>query len=697
MGALEIRMSSQNLKPLGNFRMPELDTGAAKMWDAQARAAERAAAAARTAGMAEVEGISRRGRIVADTLGHLGKLAMELFNRENERIATNAILASEQERNAFMFGDGTPDNPGQFNVEFDANGAENWLAGLKAENERRTEKYTKDLNAPQRRMYEEAMAKKEVEWQLRIGSHAAKKTLAYQITTAQADTKSALDEACAKFAIPEARDGAIADYYEKVKKEFDTRGLPESQRELFFRGATDNLLQAMPQYTFKKWMAETAASDDPDAVRKAWAEHRKLLDATDGKAPLNPLIRKFLGSDNLADDQMKFIKGHFEDSATKAVDRAKALRLTHIREDMEAFSAETAVKRADQLDPSKADGVEFDLAGFRQRLDQNPRLDAKAKAQLMEEYRAAYDYQQKYVEDKRKMLAADAEHKATYGYVDPETNLFIPASSFAKQNHPTAVYEFDPSDEAFWSDTSKASARIEAARMNGMLTEDFYKTCRKTLRNKSDEAGKKELEALLPYYAHLLPIESGYGSQPNADQVKHRQKYGIPKDIGFYAKTKSERGTPFRSAADFVADMTSMDAPTYTQQLETGRGLFGGVTTRTVSVQNPDTEQFIDWPTWNRCLDAAYQMRGMGVKSINEALQLIVAPSLKAGYTRTLDERLSRDGINAIVDQYRRETGYYDSVNDKGERTTGTLTSAETYYSRLTGKKFKGDEEKETK
>ena len=78
MGALEIRMSSQNLKPLGNFRMPELDTGAAKMWDAQARAAERAAAAARTAGMAEVEGISRRGRIVADTLGHLGKRSVEI-------------------------------------------------------------------------------------------------------------------------------------------------------------------------------------------------------------------------------------------------------------------------------------------------------------------------------------------------------------------------------------------------------------------------------------------------------------------------------------------------------------------------------------------------------------------------------------------------------------------------------------------
>ena len=59
MGMLEIRRSSARLNNLGSFRMPELDNGSARAFAAQAEAAKSAAAAARVAGHAAMEGISR--------------------------------------------------------------------------------------------------------------------------------------------------------------------------------------------------------------------------------------------------------------------------------------------------------------------------------------------------------------------------------------------------------------------------------------------------------------------------------------------------------------------------------------------------------------------------------------------------------------------------------------------------------------
>ena len=324
MGTLEIRQSSASVRPLGSFRMPELDNGASSGFEAQARAAQAAANAARVAGEATVRGIARRGQIVANTLEGLGKLALEFADRENQRVATNAILAKRQDRNRYMYGDGTAENPGQFNAQFDD--ARAWLDGLREENVRMDEHYEKDLNSAQRRLYREAMAKDEVEWQLRIGSHAAKRTLRAQTDTAVAVAANAKDEAIRNFTDPAFRDAKVHEYFAALEREYDVRSLSEGERALERKNAAEDFCTTLATRTFQKWAEKTSGNADPEAVKAEWEKMRKTLLDLDGEVPANREIRDALGSDALDEAHRTLLARRFEEARDRAVSASQTLK-----------------------------------------------------------------------------------------------------------------------------------------------------------------------------------------------------------------------------------------------------------------------------------------------------------------------------------------------------------------------------------
>lgn len=328
MGTLEIRPASERLRDLGQFRMPELDTGAARFHEAQARASLSAANAAATAGRAAVHGIASRGQVVARTLGTLGRLALDFAEQEDSRIATDAVLAKRRERNLYMYGDGTDGNPGQFNLPFDR--AEDWIKGLKAENDRMDAAHTKDMNARQRRLYREAMARDEVEWQLRIGSHAARRSLQMETATAVAATAQARDEAVMKFPEAPFRDAAIKAFYDAKEHEMDVRGLSQGERRLERKAATEDFLSNLATRSFERWEAEIRADGglraDPEAVERAWTEKGKELYAGGGKVPTNPLVRAALGSDALDEAHRTLLARRFDDARRRSVAEAYRVR-----------------------------------------------------------------------------------------------------------------------------------------------------------------------------------------------------------------------------------------------------------------------------------------------------------------------------------------------------------------------------------
>ena len=329
MGKLEIRRATERLDNLGGFRMPELDNGSARAFAAQADAAKTAAAAAGIRGRAEMEGISRRGQIVARTLGDLGRMAVELANRENERIATNAVLASENDRNRYMTGDGTPEYPGQLNIRQGKDGewhAEEWLNDIKEAAEKRREQFTKDLNGPQKRIYDEMVAKRDLAWNARIFAHAAKTTLDAEIATATAAVAQAKEKAIGDFDVLAARNGSIEEMYAAKEKELDVRQVPESLRAAEMKALTEDFLVNFAKTKFTEWENATFDNADPEAVADAWDEKAKALEKMGGKVIDNETVRKYLGSDSLDDARRELLAKEFNAHKTAAVGRAYALR-----------------------------------------------------------------------------------------------------------------------------------------------------------------------------------------------------------------------------------------------------------------------------------------------------------------------------------------------------------------------------------
>lgn len=397
MGTLEIRPSSERLRDIGQFRMPELDTGAAHFHEAQARAALSAASAAATAGRAAIAGITRRGQVVNETLQHLGRLALDFAEQEDRRIATDAVLAKRRERNLYMYGDGTDENPGQFNLPFDR--AEKWIRGLKDENDRMDAAHTKDMNARQRRLYREAMARDEAEWQLRIGSHAARRSLQMETASAVAATAEARDHAIAAFSDPTFRDKAIREFYDAKEHELDVRLVPEGARKAEMRKATEDLLLTLARQKFTEWGNETYDNGDPSEVERLWTERGKILESLNGKVPTNELIRRHLGGDTLDEARRELLTKKFNEARTAAIGRSYALRRENWdKARSESVSAELELHKArPPEEPKEREAYFAKMASDYGKLAENTALEPSVRLQYakMAETLASHSYPEK--------------------------------------------------------------------------------------------------------------------------------------------------------------------------------------------------------------------------------------------------------------------------------------------------------------
>ena len=388
MGKLEIRRAKERLDNLGSFRMPELDNGSAKAFAAISDTARSAASAAGIRGRAAMEGISRRGQIVARTLGDLGRMAVELANRENERIATNAVLASENDRNRYMTGDGTPEYPGQLNIRQGKDGewhADEWLNDIKQAAEKRREQFTKDLNGPQKRLYDEMVAKRDVAWNARIFAHAAKTTLDAEIATATAAAAQAKEKAIGDFDVLAARNGSINEMYEAKERELDVRQVPESLRAAEMKALTEDFLVNFAKTTFTEWENATFDSADPEAVADAWDEKSEQLDAIGGKVIDNETVRRYLGSDSLDDARRELLAKEFNAHKTAAVGRAYALRrkmwddarLESVRQELELQKAHPPE------DPKEREAYFAQMAVDYGKLAENTALEPSVRLQYL--------------------------------------------------------------------------------------------------------------------------------------------------------------------------------------------------------------------------------------------------------------------------------------------------------------------------
>ena len=388
MGKLEIRRAKERLDNLGSFRMPELDNGSAKAFAAISDTARSAASAAGIRGRAAMEGISRRGQIVARTLGDLGRMAVELANRENERLATNAVLASENDRNRYMTGDGTPEYPGQLNIRQGKDGewhADEWLNDIKQAAEKRREQFTKDLNGPQKRLYDEMVAKRDVAWNARIFAHAAKTTLDAEIATATAAAAQAKEKAIGDFDVLAARNGSINEMYEAKERELDVRQVPESLRAAEMKALTEDFLVNFAKTKFTEWENATFDSADPEAVADAWDEKSEQLDAIGGKVIDNETVRRYLGSDSLDDARRELLAKEFNAHKTAAVGRAYALRrkmwddarLESVRQELELQKAHPPE------DPKEREAYFAQMAVDYGKLAENTALEPSVRLQYL--------------------------------------------------------------------------------------------------------------------------------------------------------------------------------------------------------------------------------------------------------------------------------------------------------------------------
>ena len=335
MGALEIRMSSQNLKPLGSFRMPELDTGAARMWDAQARAAQAAAQAIHTAGMAKVDGIARRGQIVANTLGNLGKLAMDLYNRENERVADEAYLELKRQTQAELYGDENG-KVGRFNEKPDD--MMKWMQDLRQWNDTTVENLSKDMSSAQRRLFTRKIADQQLGLQTSAAQHAARYTQERERTTARAISADAMQTAALQFGNPELRDPAIAKYIAAKEREFEVNGVPETARKPLMRTAMRDLLTKGWDNQIVTWSAASAANGDPKAVEAEWKAHREAAKNANYSL-VCPSMKAYM-PDGLTDAEKAMYEKRIDAAAKQAVG------LAYQRQHEETKAATDAAHRA---------------------------------------------------------------------------------------------------------------------------------------------------------------------------------------------------------------------------------------------------------------------------------------------------------------------------------------------------------------
>lgn len=512
MGMLEIRRNSERLNNLGSFRMPELDNGSARAFAAQAEAAKSAAAAARVAGSATIEGISRRGQIVARTLGDLGKMAVELANRENERIATNKVLESENDRNLYMMGNGTPEYPGQFNVKRGKDGewhAEEWLQDIKKAAEKRRERFTKDLNGPQKRIYDEMVAKRDVAWNARIFAHAAKTTLDAEIATATAALGQAKQKAIGDFDVMAARDGSIQAMYDAKEREMDVRQVPESLRAAERKALTEDFLVNFAKTKFTEWenfvAADPILKDNPEATTEWWKGKGDALERLNGKVIDSEAIRQHLGGDTLDKVRQELLTKEFNAHRAAAISRAYSLRREAWNaEHLKSLQAEAELRKNLPPEDPKAREAYFDnLATKYGELADNKALEPSVALRYREAAVAfaAHAGKEKAAAAKGEIVAAEN------GIADRLLNL-----RFAKMNGTISENDYAEEHAAIWRD-------FALAWKDGRLGHDFKESFVKDFDKQYDERKLQAMRYVCDLFGYTGKLSST-GEVPQGERTK---------------------------------------------------------------------------------------------------------------------------------------------------------------------------------
>lgn len=503
MGQLEIRRSSARLNNLGQFRMPELDNGSARAFEAQANAAKAAADAAGMKGRAEAAGLSRRGQIVNETLQHLGRLAIDLVNRENERVATNAFIENEKERNLFMTGNGTPENPGMMNQPFD--NAATWLEQLKEENQRRLAARTKDMNPAQRRIFMDKVNAREIEWQKRIGERAAAQTMKNEVATAASDVEQAKGHAIAGFSDPTFRDKSIREFYDAKAHELDVRLVPEGARRTEMRKATEDLLLSLARQKFTEWGNETYDNGDPSEVERLWTERGKALESLNGKVPTNELIRQHLGGDTADKAHQALIAERFAEAKARAVARAHALQSQNWRDARQDSAArEIELLKSPVPEDENGKAAYYDLLSKDYaKLAENPLLAPQDRLSYLETSRRIGATASRISSPDRDQEYGILLDNIKLGYIPSrigDSESFVPYSPEQMKRDVDAMFNAGRLTVQQWS------------HLSGMANEKH----RTAVEDEQDEAASAFLNAILGKYAKMIPSAVKYHADRNA-------------------------------------------------------------------------------------------------------------------------------------------------------------------------------------
>ena len=306
-------------------------------------------------------------------------------------------------------------------------------------------------------------------------------------------------------------------------------------------------------------------------------------------------------------------------------------------------------------------GNDLDYDAFCADLKANhPGLAPEQSLRLREDYQRLCNFFGKYKDDKKKFeeeqtrkanerkakedAATEARH-SQYGWVRPD-GVFVPASAFPKQSERAAQDEFAETN-AIWQNPQTAMARLEAARMTGRLDEADYRRAYAygTMRMSDDAA--RWWDANVGKIKELQVAQYGV-EKPDGAARKHRKEHAndVKAAGGLYA-TKRGVAKSFGYSADFVADALAADED-------------GG-------------EELVPPETLEKVYDTVRRLAANGVDPA-DACRAILQPAIKAGVDRDLRERLTDpDYFNKVVEDYRRfGTRFTETANANAAAGRGT-------------------------
>ena len=306
-------------------------------------------------------------------------------------------------------------------------------------------------------------------------------------------------------------------------------------------------------------------------------------------------------------------------------------------------------------------GSDLDYDAFCADLKANhPGLTPEQSLRLREDYQRLCNFFGKYKDDKKKFeeeqtrkanerkakedAATEAKH-SQYGWVRPD-GVFVPASAFPKQSERSAQDEFAETGE-IWQNPKTAMARLEAARMTGRLDEADYRRAYAYGTMLMDEDAQRWWFANYGKFNIEGLTKTAYGeTDVKKDIRKSRERGSYSAASGVFA---SRRGVAkgYKCAADFVADSLESDKD-------------GG-------------EELVPLETLEKVYETVRRLASNGVDPA-DACRAILQPAIKAGVDRDLRERLTDpDYFNKVVEDYRNfGTHFSEEANANAAAGYGT-------------------------